>query len=174
MLAVSPATVAAANPTQVSVIHFRVDRRVTPSMSRSGGAAGTCSACFSTVAIVSFLSLPKPRRAQQGRGVRFANRRPKDSSQTGAHEGPRHYPGAIIELGARGLAKCARATISLQGPPRRVSHAKVRITLRDPLNQRKALRVAQERQSLQSVDHRRLDLVGCQRLPREARAVDHR
>src|SRR6266446_4157978 len=122
MLAVSPATVAAAKPTQASVIHFRVDRRVTPSMSRSGGAAGTWSACFSTVAIVSILSLPKPRRAPQ-------------------HCGTRRVPLLPLPAGegwGEGVPKRAPATVSLQRPPRRVPHAKVRIVLRDLLDQRKA------------------------------------
>ena len=39
-VAVRPATVAAANPVQASVIHLRVDLRVTPSILRSGREGG--------------------------------------------------------------------------------------------------------------------------------------
>ena len=40
-MAVRPAAVAAAKPVQASVIHFRVERRVTPSRATSGGGVGT-------------------------------------------------------------------------------------------------------------------------------------
>src|SRR6266508_6130856 len=52
IVAVSPATVAAVKPIHATVIHFNVERRVTPSTSRSGAAA-TTSSCFWTVAISS-------------------------------------------------------------------------------------------------------------------------
>src|SRR5215468_10669988 len=51
IVAVRPATVAAVKPIHATVIHLSVDRRVTPSTSRSGAAA-VPSACFWTVAIL--------------------------------------------------------------------------------------------------------------------------
>src|SRR5215813_2941093 len=67
MLAVSPATVAAAKPTQARVIHRRADRRVTPSSVTSGPGDVTS---FSGVAIRWLRRLPNRRADAQGVGKR--------------------------------------------------------------------------------------------------------
>src|SRR5206468_4160592 len=135
IVAVSPATVAAAKPIQATVIHFNVERRVTPSTSRSGACAA-CSACFWTVAISSV-------SAYQNRGVTLNIRR----------GGPRSGPG--------------RSPRRLGRQARRLAHAQVRVVPLDLLEQRQTLRVAQQRDRFQRVDHRGLRLLAGQRHARE-------
>ena len=52
IVAVSPAPVAAANPTQAIVIHFSVERRVTPSGRSSEDVGGGGAGCGSVVVVV--------------------------------------------------------------------------------------------------------------------------